>query len=189
MKHHTEPLIVAVRIINTVPTENFTQTKEFKRQDNEERLNEWRGKAMHGQYLRQMEGKDDSKTWKWLKKSNSKGSAEILICSAQEQALRANYVKFHTGNTTESPQCRMRRVQKEIVSHIGMNVRCRPKRNIERGVTMYAGIFIIEHVKNVALKEPRGGTSMGQMEVLRKKVTRFCGVSQASVIWRLKLGD
>ena len=176
MKHHIEPLIVAVRIINTVPSENFTQTKEFKKQDNDERLNEWRGNAMHGQYLRKMEGKDKSKKLKWLKESNSKGSAEILICSAQEQALRANYVKFHTDNTNESPQCRMRRVQKEIVSHIGMNVRCRPKRNIERGVTMYASIFIIEYVKIVALKERRSGTSMGQMEILRKKVTRFCEI-------------
>lgn len=47
-----------------------------------------------------------------------------------------------------------------------MNVRCRPKRNIERGVTMYASTFIIEYVKIVALKEHRSGTSMGHMEIL-----------------------
>ena len=39
-----EPLIVAVIISNTVPNENSTQPKEFKQQDNEERLNNWRGK-------------------------------------------------------------------------------------------------------------------------------------------------
>ena len=44
VKHHIEPLIVAVRISNTVPSENSTQPKEFKQQDNEEKLNNWRGK-------------------------------------------------------------------------------------------------------------------------------------------------
>ena len=39
-----EPLIVAVRISNTVPSENSTQPKKFKQQDNEKRLNNWRGK-------------------------------------------------------------------------------------------------------------------------------------------------
>ena len=32
-------LTVAARISNTVPSENSTQPKEFKKQDNEERLN------------------------------------------------------------------------------------------------------------------------------------------------------
>ena len=45
-------MIVAVRISNTVPSENSMQPKEFKQQDNNERLNNWRGKAMHGQYFR-----------------------------------------------------------------------------------------------------------------------------------------
>ena len=52
VKHHIEPLIVAVRISNTLPSENSTQKKEFKKQDNEKRLNNWREKAMHGQYVR-----------------------------------------------------------------------------------------------------------------------------------------
>ena len=81
VKHHIEPLIVAVRISNTVPSENSTQPKEFKQQDNEERLNNWRGKTMYGQYVRQIEDKDKSNTWKWLRKSNLKGCTEVLICS------------------------------------------------------------------------------------------------------------
>ena len=51
VKHHIEPLIVAVRISNTVPSENSTQPKEFKQQDNEERLNNWRGKKCVGNTL------------------------------------------------------------------------------------------------------------------------------------------
>ena len=44
VKHHIEPFIIAVRISNTVPSENATQPKELKQQDNEERLNNWRDK-------------------------------------------------------------------------------------------------------------------------------------------------
>ena len=36
VKHHIEPLIVAVRMKNTLPSENSTQPKKFKQQDNEE---------------------------------------------------------------------------------------------------------------------------------------------------------
>ena len=48
VKHHIEPLIVTARIRNIVPIENPTQPKQFKQQDNEERLNNWREKTMSG---------------------------------------------------------------------------------------------------------------------------------------------
>ena len=51
VKHHIEPLIAAVRISNTVPSENSTQPKEFEQQENEERLNNWRGKKCMGNTL------------------------------------------------------------------------------------------------------------------------------------------
>ena len=51
VKYRIESLVVAVRIRDTVPSENSTQLKEFKKQDNKERLNKWRGKAIHGQYI------------------------------------------------------------------------------------------------------------------------------------------
>ena len=38
-----------------------------------------------------------------------------MICSAQEQALRMNYVKFYIDKTGESPLCS---VENETVSHI-----------------------------------------------------------------------
>ena len=70
-------MIVAVRISNTVPSENSTQTKEFKRQDNEERLNNWLGKAMYGQYVRQTEDKDKSNIWRKLRKTNLKDALRL----------------------------------------------------------------------------------------------------------------
>ena len=45
---------------------------------------------MYGQYVRQIEDKDKSNIWKWLRKSNLKECTEALICSAQKQALGTN---------------------------------------------------------------------------------------------------
>ena len=91
------------------------QPKELMKQDNEEKLNDWNGKAMYQQYLRQTGDKDKINTWKWLSKSNMKESTEVLICSAQEQALRMNYVKFDIDKTAESLLCRICRVKNKTV--------------------------------------------------------------------------
>ena len=185
VKHHIEPLIAAIRISNTITSENSTQPKEFKQQDNEERLNNWRGKAMYGQYVRQIDDKDKSNTWKWLRKSNLKGCTEALICSAPERGLRTNYMKFHIDKTGESPLCKMCRVENETVSYIASEC----KRKIKTGMTMYAGIFTGDYVRNMAFKEHNSATSMSQVELSRTKGTRFCGILQSNVIPTLKLDD
>ena len=55
-------------------------------------------------------------------KGNLKGCTEALICSAQEQALRTNYVKFHIDKTGESPLSRMCKVENETL--VWMNADC-----------------------------------------------------------------
>ena len=62
VRNHIELLIAAVRISNTGPSENSTQPKEFKQQDNEQRLNNSRGKAMYGKYVRHIEDKGKTNT-------------------------------------------------------------------------------------------------------------------------------
>jgi len=57
---------------------------------------------MHGQYLREVNDKDQNSTWEWLQKSDLKGCTEALICSAQEQAFRTNYIKFNIDQTSAS---------------------------------------------------------------------------------------
>ena len=73
------------------------------------------GRQCIGNASRQIEDRDKSNPWKWLRKSNLKGCTETLICSAEEQALRTNYVNFHIDKTGESSQCRMYRVENETV--------------------------------------------------------------------------
>ena len=54
----------------------------------------------------------------WIAKGDFKGCTEALICSAQEQALRTNYTRFHNDHTAESPLCRMCGSKGETVAHV-----------------------------------------------------------------------
>ena len=58
---------------------------------------------MHGQFARDIEDKDKNNTWRWMRKSDFKGCTEALICSAQEQSIRTNYMKYNIDKTAESP--------------------------------------------------------------------------------------
>ena len=49
---------------------------------------------MQGQFVREMPEKVDRiKTWEWLSRSDLKVGTQALLCAAQEQAIRTNYVK------------------------------------------------------------------------------------------------
>ena len=63
---------------------------------------------MHGQFVRDMPEKvDKDRTWQWLCKSYLKIVTEKLLCAAQEQIIRTNYVKHHIDKTSESLMCRL----------------------------------------------------------------------------------
>ena len=49
---------------------------------------------------------DKNNTWQWLSKSYLKFGRETLLCAAQEQAIRTNYVEYHIDRTSESRLCR-----------------------------------------------------------------------------------
>ena len=62
---------------------------------------------MYGQFVREMpENVDRDKTWQWSK-CDLKIGTEALLCAAQEQAIRTNYVKHYIDKTSESPLCRL----------------------------------------------------------------------------------
>ena len=65
-----------------------------------------------------IKGIDWDRTWQWIAKGDLKGCTEALICSAQEQALRTNYTRFHIDHTAESPLCRMYGCKGETVAHV-----------------------------------------------------------------------
>ena len=64
------------------------------------------------------EGVDKKASWEWMRKADLKVETEALICAAQEQALRTNYVKYHIDRSAESPLCRLCGTKGESVNHI-----------------------------------------------------------------------
>jgi len=54
---------------------------------------------MHGQYLRDIVGKDDVQSWEWLKDSDLRRCTQALICSVLELVIRTNNTKFYIDQT------------------------------------------------------------------------------------------
>ena len=61
---------------------------------------------------------DQDRTWQWLSKSDLKIGTEALLCAAQEQAIRTNYVKHYIDKTSESSLCRLCGKKGESVQHL-----------------------------------------------------------------------
>ena len=118
MRNSEEVLLKEAGNSNVVNISEAVYPKEYKVNEVNATENEWKQKRMHGQYVRGKEGIDWDKTWQWIAKGDLKGSTEALICSAQEQALRTNYTKFHIDHTAESPLCRMCGSKGETVAHV-----------------------------------------------------------------------
>ena len=78
----------------------------------------WKNKKMYGQFVREMPETDEKETWYWLRKADLKVETEAMLCAAQEQAIRTNYVKHKIDKTAQSPLCRMCDKKSETISHI-----------------------------------------------------------------------
>ena len=61
---------------------------------------------------------DNDRTWQWLSKSDLDIGTEALLCAAQEQATRRNYVKHHINKTSESPVFRLRGKKNQSAQHL-----------------------------------------------------------------------
>ena len=73
---------------------------------------------MHEQFVREMPEKaDKDKTWQWLSESDSMIGTEPLLCIAQEQAIRKNYVKYKSIQLVKV-LCRLRGEKGESVQHL-----------------------------------------------------------------------
>ena len=103
IKNTVEPLLMAVRKVAGTVSEQSVKKDQYKKKEMAETEERWREKIMYGQYVREFdEDVDIEMTWKWMRKSDLKPETEALICAAQEQALRTNYVKCRIDKTAES---------------------------------------------------------------------------------------
>ena len=119
VKNSAEKLIQGIRTSGKIETEGTISKSEFKRQNAQELKQKWTEKRMYGQFIREMPEKvDKDKTWNWLLRSDLKIETEALLCAAQEQAIRTNYVKHHIDKSIDNPLCRMCGKRGESVQHI-----------------------------------------------------------------------
>ena len=70
----------------------------------------------------------------------------------------------------------MCRVENETVSQIMSECKMLAQKEYKLGMAIYAGIFIGDYARNMTFKEHHSGTRVSQMELLRIKGTRFCGI-------------
>ena len=114
-----ETLMKGVCASGTIKTDGTVEKEEFKRGRAQELKQKWMGKVMYGQFLREMPEKVDyGKTWQWMVKCDLKAGTEALLCAAQEQAIRTNYIKYHVDKSNDSPLCRLCGKRGETVQHI-----------------------------------------------------------------------
>jgi hypothetical protein len=79
----------------------------------------WRNKALHGQYLRQLDEETDvAKTFKWLTEGNLSIEAEGFITAAQDQAITTRAIAKTFHKTVDSDRCRLCGKHPETVIHI-----------------------------------------------------------------------
>ena len=105
MRNSEEALLRKVGDSNVVDISEAVDPKEYKVNEVKEMENEWKQKRMHWQYVREKEVVDWDSTWQWIAKGDFKGCTEALICSAQEQALRTNYIQGFTLIAQQNPLC------------------------------------------------------------------------------------
>ena len=93
--------------------------EDYKRHQQAERLQEWKGKALHGQYVREI-GPIASKqmSFGWIRNGRLKKETEGLLVAAQDQALRTNAIKVKIDHQAGSPLCRLCGEKEETVDHL-----------------------------------------------------------------------
>ena len=85
--------------------------------DKEERIEDWSGKQLHGQFKGETEDLSGV-SWNWIRTGELKKETEGLLFAAQDQALRKKAIKAKIENQNVSSKCRMCGSHDETVQHI-----------------------------------------------------------------------
>ena len=94
---------------------NFKDTKkDFRQEGIKKRRDIWQSRALHGQYLKDMEGKADiEKAWSSLRNGDLKKETEGFLLAAQDQALRTNAIKAKIEKATDDSKYRLCKEKKK----------------------------------------------------------------------------
>ena len=93
-------------------------TDEFKKRVNQERMNTFKAKKLHGRFMTDIENIADGRTWQWLQGGYLAKSTEAFIIAAQEQAIRTRYIRAKIDGEDIDYKCRLCGQKPETVPHI-----------------------------------------------------------------------
>ena len=93
MRNSLDVLPQGVIVTGKMKSEETVSKNEFKTAlNNALKLDSWKEKRLHGQFLREIPGTTHVReTWSRLRKAKLKIQTETLICAGQEQAHRTNH--------------------------------------------------------------------------------------------------
>ena len=89
--------------------------QDYERRRKDEKVKNWKEKALHGAFVQQISDEAGEESWRWLRNGFLKKETEGLILAAQEQALRTSSIKYSIDKT---PLCRLCGDATETVRHI-----------------------------------------------------------------------
>ena len=84
----------------------------------EERLQDWKYKALHGQYFRQTKDVRSEQSWVWLQNGHLKRETEGLIVAVQNQSITANLVKAKIDKSQKDTLCRLCKEADDSIDHV-----------------------------------------------------------------------
>ena len=131
---------------------------------------------MYRQYVRDKMGVDWERTWQWLANGDLKGCTESLIFSAQEHALRTNYIKFHIDKTIDSPLCRMCGERGESIDHLVSECSKLTQREYKRRDDDVACYINWQLCEKGGIERASKWYEQNQKECLRMKTVSYCGI-------------
>ena len=81
--------------------------QDFRKMVYENKGNNWKEKALHGEFFQQTLDTASAESCRWLRNGFLTKETEGLILAAQEQALETNSNKHSIDKTFEIPFCRL----------------------------------------------------------------------------------
>ena len=84
----------------------------------EKRLQDWKEKALHGQYFRQTKDARSDQSWVWLQNGHLKRETEGLIVAVQNQSIRTNLVKAKIDKSQKDTLCRLCKEVDDSIDHV-----------------------------------------------------------------------
>ena len=116
LRESTEWILQAALKETVIVEEESLQDYERRRKD--EKVKNWKEKALHGAFVQKISDEAGDESWKWLRNGFSKKETGGSTLAVQEQALRTNSMKHGIDKTSETPLCRLCGDATETVRHI-----------------------------------------------------------------------